>query len=96
MTFYCTGLFSILLGVANAVSTFAPARPPAIPLAVKSPYFSTWQQAGSDGGNGGYLAGQWPTFWQWVTPGYPPKIVNHRANTNLQRANNRLGGVDQS
>lgn len=44
-------------------STFLPARPPAIPLAVKSPYLSTWQQAGSDGGNGGYLAGQWPVFW---------------------------------
>ena len=44
-------------------STFSPLRPPAIPLAVKSPFMNTWQQAGSDGGNGGYLAGQWPTFW---------------------------------
>ena len=44
-------------------STFSPARPPSIPLGVKSPYLSTWQDAGSDGGNGGYLAGQWPTFW---------------------------------
>ncbi|EME49235.1 hypothetical protein DOTSEDRAFT_58479 [Dothistroma septosporum NZE10] len=44
-------------------STFSPLRPPAIPLAVKSPYMSTYQQAGSDAGNGGYLAGQWPTFW---------------------------------
>ena len=51
-----------------SLSTFSPARPPAIPLAVKSPYLSCWQQAGSDAeaggpGNGGYLAGQWPTFW---------------------------------
>ena len=49
-------------------STFSPARPPAIPLAVKSPYVSAWQQAGPDverggPGNGGLLAGQWPTFW---------------------------------
>jgi hypothetical protein len=44
-------------------STFTPARPPAIPLAVKSPYLNTILNAGSDGGNGGYLAGQWPTFW---------------------------------
>jgi hypothetical protein len=44
-------------------STFTPARPPAIPLAVKSPYLNTWLQAGSEGGNGGYLAGQWPQFW---------------------------------
>jgi hypothetical protein len=44
-------------------STFFPARPPAVPLAVRSPYLSTWLEAGSDGGNGGYLAGEWPTFW---------------------------------
>ncbi|KKA18490.1 glutaminase, partial [Rasamsonia emersonii CBS 393.64] len=47
----------------GAQSTFSPARPPAIPLAVKSPYLSTWLNVGSDGGNGGYLAGQWPVFW---------------------------------
>jgi hypothetical protein len=52
-----------LISACYAESTFSPLRPPAIPLAVKSPYMSTWQQAGSDGGNGGYLAGQWPTFW---------------------------------
>ncbi|KAJ8611771.1 hypothetical protein MRB53_037778 [Persea americana] len=45
-------------------STFSPLRPPAIPLAVRSPYLSTWLQVGSDHGNGGYLAGQWPTFWK--------------------------------
>jgi len=52
-----------LAALASAQSSFSPLRPPAIPLAVKSPYMSTWQQAGSDGGNGGYLPGQWPTFW---------------------------------
>ncbi|CAK4033826.1 Hypothetical predicted protein [Lecanosticta acicola] len=51
-------------------STFSPLRPPAIPLAVKSPYLSTWQQAGSDGGNGGYLPGEWPTFWQGQVTGW--------------------------
>ena len=47
----------------GAESTFDPARPPDIPLAVRSPYLSTWQPAGSNGGNGGYLAGQYPSFW---------------------------------
>ena len=60
-------LYSLLTAgittVVSAQSSFSPLRPPAIPLAVKSPYLSTWQQAGSDGGNGGYLPGQWPTFW---------------------------------
>ncbi|KAF4636468.1 hypothetical protein G7Y89_g1608 [Cudoniella acicularis] len=56
----CAILFDIASG---QQSTFSPARPPAIPLAVKSPYLSTWLQAGKDGGNGGYLAGQWSQFW---------------------------------
>lgn len=56
-------LMSSLAGLAIGQSTFSPLRPPAVPLAVRSPYLSTWQKAGSDGGNGGYLAGQWPTFW---------------------------------
>ncbi|KAF2770000.1 GTA glutaminase A [Teratosphaeria nubilosa] len=51
-------------GLSIAQSTFSPLRPPALPIAVKSPYLSTYLQAGSDGGNGGYLAGEWPTFWQ--------------------------------
>jgi hypothetical protein len=50
----------LLLGLTNA-SSFYPARPPAIPLAVKSPYLNAVQRAGC--GNGGYLAGQYPTFW---------------------------------
>ena len=59
-------LSALLSGISlvAAQSTFSPARPPSIPLAVKSPYLTTWQYAGSDGGNGGYLAGQWSTFWR--------------------------------
>lgn len=59
---FCLSVAS-LVSYAGAASTFSPARPPALPLAVKSPYLSTWLSAGTDGGNGGYLAGQWPTFW---------------------------------
>jgi hypothetical protein len=55
---------SALLSLVSGQSTFSPARPPAIPLAVKSPYFNTYLFAGSDGGNGGYLAGEWQQFWQ--------------------------------
>ncbi|KAJ6085590.1 hypothetical protein N7499_005219 [Penicillium canescens] len=54
----------------GAQSTFSPARPPSIPLAVRSPYLSTWLNVGSDGGNGGYLAGQWPVFWQNQVTGW--------------------------
>ncbi|KAI1350904.1 glutaminase GtaA [Xylaria sp. FL0043] len=57
-----TGAF-LFSGIALGASTFSPARPPAIPLAVKAPYLNTWLNAGSDGGNGGYLAGEWPVLW---------------------------------
>jgi hypothetical protein len=60
-----TGVF-LFGGLTLGASTFSPARPPAIPLAVKAPYLNTWLNAGSDGGNGGYLAGEWPVFWQCV------------------------------
>ncbi|KAF4625758.1 hypothetical protein G7Y89_g12403 [Cudoniella acicularis] len=56
-------LFLLALGalVSNGSgSTFTPARPPAIPLAVRSPYMNTWLEVGSDGGSGGNLAGYWP------------------------------------
>lgn len=58
-------LIALLLYIVSctAESTFTSLRPPAIPLAVKSPYLSTWLQAGTNGGNGGYLAGQWATHW---------------------------------
>ena len=41
---------------APAASTFSPLRPPAVPLAVRSPYLSTWVPADN-------LAGTWSTFW---------------------------------
>ncbi|OCK79634.1 glutaminase GtaA [Lepidopterella palustris CBS 459.81] len=56
-------LLAFLINFTRAISTFSPARPPSLPLAVKSPYLSTWLDAGRDGGNGGYLPGQWPQFW---------------------------------
>jgi hypothetical protein len=46
---------SLLVSTVFAQSSFSPTRPPAIPLAVSNPYLNTWQQAGSDGGNGGYV-----------------------------------------
>ena len=39
-----------------APSGFHPVRPPATPLAVRSPYLSTWLA-------GDYLAGEWAGFW---------------------------------
>ncbi|KAF2838247.1 glutaminase GtaA [Patellaria atrata CBS 101060] len=53
-----------LTSFSNAASTFSPARPPAIPLAVRSPYLSTWLPAGRDAETSGELsAGVWPSYW---------------------------------
>jgi hypothetical protein len=45
-------------GIASAATatTFSPLRPPATPLAVRSPYLTTWLA-------GDTLPGTWPTFW---------------------------------
>ncbi|RMZ04257.1 hypothetical protein D0862_05374 [Hortaea werneckii] len=66
-----TAVFTLAAAaLANAQSSFTPARPPALPLAVRSPYLNTHLAAGSDGGNGGYLAGEWPSFWNGAITGW--------------------------
>jgi hypothetical protein len=57
------GATALIPGAANALpsitigsSTFDPVRPPATPLAVRSPYLTTWLA-------GDMLPGTWPTFW---------------------------------
>ncbi|KAI1081380.1 glutaminase A [Whalleya microplaca] len=69
-------LRSILAGVAVLSDLalgdikFGPTRPPAIPLAVRAPYLNSWLDVGSDGGNGGYLAGEWAQFWTQQVTGW--------------------------
>ncbi|ODA80748.1 hypothetical protein RJ55_03707 [Drechmeria coniospora] len=53
-----------------AESTFHPARPPAAPLAVRSPYLNVWLNGRSDGGPSGYLPGSWPQFWSQAIQGW--------------------------
>ena len=47
--------------IANAAVTWTaePLNPPAVPLAVRTPYLSAWLQQGS----GQPLNGAWPSFW---------------------------------
>ncbi|TKA69798.1 hypothetical protein B0A55_06469 [Friedmanniomyces simplex] len=87
---YTLPTLAALAGVCYAQSTFSPLRPPALPLAVRSPYMSTWQQAGSDGGNGGYLAGEWPSFWMGQLTGWTGFIWVDNVTYNW------LGGSNQS
>jgi len=45
---------------------FSPLRPPAVPLAVRSPYLSTWVSTH----NQETLNGQWPIFWTGAEVGW--------------------------
>ncbi|KAI1762401.1 glutaminase A [Hypoxylon sp. FL1150] len=93
------GLRSVLVAgvalfgsVAHAASSFSPARPPAIPLAVKGPYLNSWLHVGSDGGDGGLLYGEWPTFWSSQNTGWAGFIRVDGATYNWLGAPS--GGVD--
>ena len=65
------GMRTAAQATSNIMSTFSPMNPPSFPLAVRGPYLSAWLPSGSDSsvtppneqGNGGYLAGQYPSFW---------------------------------
>lgn len=50
----------------TAKPRFTPLRPPAVPLAVRSPYLSTWMSTH----NKETLNGQWPIFWTGAEVGW--------------------------
>ncbi|KAF8485559.1 DUF1793-domain-containing protein [Gautieria morchelliformis] len=54
--------------IANAAVTWTaqPLNPPAVPLAVRTPYLSAWLQQGG----GQPLNGAWPSFWTGMTLGW--------------------------
>ncbi|PQE33344.1 putative glutaminase protein [Rutstroemia sp. NJR-2017a WRK4] len=57
---------STLLHLSYASGTFSPARPPAAPLMVKSPYMNSWVEFRnniSDSSKGNSLVGQWNKLW---------------------------------
>ncbi|KAL2162388.1 hypothetical protein VTH06DRAFT_7301 [Thermothelomyces fergusii] len=54
-------ILAATVGLGAAASSFAPTRPPAVPLAVRSPYLNAWLQ----GGSGHTLPGAWPRHWTY-------------------------------
>lgn len=54
-----TALATSLAANAAVTWTAEPLNPPAVPLAVRSPYLSAWLQQG----DGQPLNGVWPSFW---------------------------------
>ncbi|OAA39424.1 glutaminase GtaA [Metarhizium rileyi] len=60
--FASAAVLAAIGGQVAADSTFSPARPPAVPLAVRNPYLNVWLN-GQENGPHGILPGQWPKFW---------------------------------
>ncbi|KAF8513743.1 DUF1793-domain-containing protein [Hysterangium stoloniferum] len=58
--------FLVARAVANVTWTATPLNPPAVPLAVRSPYLSAWLKQGS----GQALNDDWPTFWTGMIVGW--------------------------
>ncbi|KAF2861318.1 GTA glutaminase A [Piedraia hortae CBS 480.64] len=84
-------------GLAVVQADFVPLRPPSFPLAVRSPYFHTWLPAGSDQGNGGYLAGEWPIFWHGQIVGWQGLVsVDNTTYTWLGKAPENVDLANQT
>ncbi|KND88319.1 hypothetical protein TOPH_06998 [Tolypocladium ophioglossoides CBS 100239] len=79
----------------EGASTFSPARPPAAPLAVRSPYLNVWLNGRTDGGPSGYLAGQWPRFWTQQVQGWQGYVTVDGKSFNWMGAAPGAPNVDQ-
>lgn len=67
---YASAAVLALLGSqAEADPTFSPAKPPSVPLAVRSPYLNVWLN-GQENGPHAILPGQWPRFWTTGVQGW--------------------------
>ncbi|KID76102.1 Glutaminase A [Metarhizium brunneum] len=60
--FASAAVLAVIGGQVGADSSFTPARPPAVPLAVRNPYLNVWLN-GQENGPHAILPGQWPKFW---------------------------------
>ena len=54
---------SVLIKSGSPTTRFSPSKVPAAPLAVRSPYLSTWLYSNN---SEVILPGSWPTFWKYV------------------------------
>ncbi|KAL2264924.1 hypothetical protein VTJ83DRAFT_7434 [Remersonia thermophila] len=70
--------------VVQPESTYSPVRPPAIPLAVRSPYLNAWLQR--EGGSGPVLPGSWPRHWTGGALGWQGLVAVDGATYNWMGA----------
>ncbi|PHH85964.1 hypothetical protein CDD83_10932 [Cordyceps sp. RAO-2017] len=91
-----TAILAVLGREAEADSQFVPARPPAAPLAVRSPFLNVWLNGRTDGGPSGYLPGQWPRFWTQAVQGWQGYIkVDGKAYNWMGNAAGSPANVEQ-
>ncbi|PHH67709.1 hypothetical protein CDD80_590 [Ophiocordyceps camponoti-rufipedis] len=89
-------VLTVLGREAEADSQFFPARPPAAPLAVRSPFLNVWLNGQPNGGRHGYLPGQWPRFWTESVQGWQGYVrVDGKAFNWMGDAPVKAPNVDQ-
>ncbi|KXX77889.1 hypothetical protein MMYC01_205785 [Madurella mycetomatis] len=84
-------LAAIHSSVAGAASTFIPTRPPAVPLAVRSPYLNAWLQCVPEC----ILPGSWPRFWTTQIQGWQGYVTVDGAAYNWMGGAPGPGPVNQ-
>lgn len=65
VTIFATWCSCLALALAATTGTVTPFIPPAVPLAVRSPYLSAWLNQGK----GAALNDVWPSFWSGTVGG---------------------------
>ncbi|KAG6004962.1 hypothetical protein E4U21_000585 [Claviceps maximensis] len=94
MKYASAAVFALLGSHAEADPIFSPARPPAVPLAVRSPYLNVWLN-GQENGPHAILPGQWPRFWTTGVQGWQGFIKVDGQNYNWMGGAPGAPNVDQ-
>ncbi|KAK4191152.1 hypothetical protein QBC35DRAFT_36876 [Podospora australis] len=77
--------------IGGSASSFYPTRPPAVPLAVRSPYLNAWLQ----GESGCILPGSWPRHWTGDIVGWQGFVAVDGVTYNWMGAAHGPGPVTQ-
>ncbi|KAG5949035.1 hypothetical protein E4U53_006048 [Claviceps sorghi] len=94
MKYASAAMVALLGSQTRADSTYSPARPPAVPLAVRSPYLNVWLNSPENGGNA-TLPGTWPRFWTTGIKGWQGFIKVDGENYNWMGGHPGASNVDQ-
>ncbi|KAG5917339.1 hypothetical protein E4U42_007270 [Claviceps africana] len=93
MKYASAAAVAILGSLTQAGTTYSPARPPAVPLAVRAPYLNVWLNG--EEGKPPTLPGHWPRFWTTYIQGWQGLIKVDGQNYNWMGGAPGAPPVDQ-